>query len=117
MNLRSVSEQSQTCRSSFLLSLIHNIDRFVKIISRSLNVAMLQPPLYRPIIDLDGQGDPIIHRHCQRLRSPHLAKAGCEDDSTFQTAPKMLPSRSSKRLVSALYNSLCSNVIPRTSRH
>src|SRR5712692_2432582 len=117
MNFSGVSEQSQTRRSPLMLSLIHNIDRFIKIVSRSFNIAVLQPPLYRALIDLDCQGDPIIHCHGQRLRSTHLSEARGENDSSSQAAPKMLPSGSAKRFIGALENPLSSNVRPGTGGH
>src|SRR5216117_148548 len=108
MNLCSVSEQCDTHRGPFSFGLSYDVDCFVEIVRPFFDESVLESSLYCTFIDLDSQGNSIVHSYSQRLGSAHLAQTGCEDDSSFETLAKMLPSGGCKSLVGSLEDSLCS---------
>src|SRR6266566_5054235 len=100
----------------FSFGLIHDVDCFVEIVRPLFDESVLESSLYCVSVHLDGQRNSIVHGYGQRLGSAHLAQTGCEDDSSFETPAKMLPSGGCKSLVGSLEDSLCSYEGPGASR-
>src|SRR5437667_2861297 len=101
----------------FSFGLIHDVDCFVEIVRPLFDESVLESSLYCTFVDLDSEGNAVVHSYSQRLGSAHFSQTGCEDDSSFETPAEMLPSGGCKSLVGSLEDSLCSYEGPGASCH
>src|SRR5207249_8675652 len=92
----------------FSFGLIHDVDCFVEIVRPLFDESVLESSLYCTFVDLDSEGNAVVHSYSQRLGSAHLSQTGREDDSSFETPAKMLPCGGWKRLVGFLEVAMCS---------
>ena len=82
-----------------------------------VEVARLDAPLDAPRVDVDAQGDAVVHRDRQRLGAAHPAEARGQRDRAGERAAEAAPGDLGEALVRALEDPLGADVDPRAGRH
>ena len=82
-----------------------------------VEVARLDAPLGAGGVDLDAEGDTIVHRDRQRLGAAHATEPGGERDGPGERAAEAPAGDLGEALVRALEDALRADVDPRAGRH
>jgi hypothetical protein len=88
-----------------------------QVVGPLVQVAGVQAPGQALGVDLDAQGDALVHGHGQRLGPAHAAEAGREHDLAPEAVPALLLGDGGEGLVGALEDPLGADVDPGPGRH
>ena len=78
---------------------------------------MLDPALDPRGVDVDTDGDTVVHRDCERLRAPHAAEARGQRDCAGERAAEPFRAHRGESFVGALQDALGADVDPRARGH
>ena len=93
------------------------VDGIVEIIGELVKISLLDAPDDAGRIDIDAEGDTVVHRDGQRLCSPHPAETGGESECPGEGPAEALLGDGGERLEGALEDSLGADVDPRAGGH
>ena len=91
--------------------------RLGRIVGQPVDVADLEATAGARLVDLDDDGDAVVHRHRQRLGAAHPAETGRQGHGPAQRPAEVLAGGLGERLVGALQDPLGPDVDPRPGGH
>ena len=105
------------CRSPAAAAARAQRQRLRRVGGQPVDVADVEPSARAHLVDLDGEADPVVHRHRQRLGAAHPAETGGQRHRPAQRPAEVLAGRLGERLVRALQDALRADVDPRPGGH
>ena len=116
-DLGGVSAESDAERAALGPGRLATGDRVVEIVGLLVEVAGLEPAADPLRIDLDAEGDPVVHGHRQRLGAAHAAEPRGQRDRPGERAAEAAAGDLGEALVGALDDPLAADVDPRARGH
>ncbi len=92
-------------------------ERFGRIVRQAVDVADLQSSTGSRLVDFDDDGDAVVHRDGQRLRTAHPTEPRRQRHRAAQRPAEMLTGRLGEGLIRALQDALGPDVDPRPRGH
>ena len=116
-HLRGVAEESDRERCACIPRGVGELERFGDRAGQDVEVAVLDATREPRRVDVDADGDTVVHGHRKWLGAAHSADPAGEGNGSREGAPERCRSDGSKGFVGALEYSLRANVDPGSRGH